>query len=216
MKKRQMQNRRPILEKHKQYFSPVNPRSGAGAGSPTGRQWDTDPPPGHTAPAQADPQAGAPQHRSGHVPSPAATPSCTWPARSPRAVTDPAGQGAVAAGKRPHREGLQWSGGSGECSWGCPNQGLALLGVRSRALESPPRRCSSEGEAGLTGCSVRWVLWMMDTGRMCGREGCLGGQAQAAVLAPARLTWGVAKKLEEERKWRSKDLTKPRRQDFKL
>lgn len=47
-------------------------------------------------------------------------------------------------------------------------------------------------------------------------RGSLGGQAQAAALAPARLTWGVAKKLEEERKWRSKDTTKLRRQDFKL
>lgn len=49
---------------------------------------------------------------------------------------------------------------------GCPNRGLALLGFRSRAPGSSPRRCSSEDGAGLTGCFVRGILW-----RMCGRAG---------------------------------------------
>lgn len=42
---------------------------------------------------------------------------------------------------------------------------------------------------------------------MCGSRGSLNGHDQATVHQPGS-PGGVAKKLEEERKWRSKDPTK--------
>lgn len=107
-----MQNRRPILEKHKQYFfPPLTPGEAQGPARRHGGGGDTVPLslPGHTAP---EPRAGAPQHRSGQVPSPAATPFV------PKGCDRPGGTGSGG------NKGVATPGG-----FAVPGEGLVKPGV---------------------------------------------------------------------------------------